>query len=239
MPKRLTVGCASSLSGASKMFLRQRRVWRVGRVDYHLRHPGRNAMESMKPGTWCFEVWNRAQHRFLNQVVRGRRAISSCTIHGATSKTVSQRLQWAEPATAALNWVDDFLKLRPKGVPVEDFVSTHATRTTQSNGTDETFHAGSRLPRGEKRCPKRCEGQETSGSPQLHFRNGPEWNIAPRHEEFRLLRLCRSSVSGEYNSECDGRWTSVVLVFRTSLKEGGQSQAASSMASSVTSRAYQ
>lgn len=76
--------------------------------------------------TWYFEVWNEPNIDFWGGIPR-QRSYFELYAHTANDlKSVNAKLRVGGPSTAAIAWIDDFLKFTSdKHVPV-DFISTHA-----------------------------------------------------------------------------------------------------------------
>src|SRR3954453_14509134 len=170
---------------------------------------------------WCFEVWNEPNIDFWNGVPRQKSYFELYDHTARAIKSVNQQLRVGGPATAAAEWVDDFLRHTSKEhVPV-DFVSTHgyADDTVENLfGTDEDIPMRDRVCR----AVAKVRGQiKSSGSPQLPL-FWTEWNV-PGMNQARDTSFVGPALANTVR-ECDGQvdmlsfWT-----FSDVFEEGGPS----------------
>ncbi len=124
---------------------------------------------------WYFEVWNEPNIDFWNGIPRQRSYFDLYAHTARALKSVSPQLRVGGPATAATEWIPDFLKYTAANhVPV-DFVSSHAyADDTVENlfGTDEN------IPMDERVCKavaKVHQQIKSSPAPDLPFFL-TEWN---------------------------------------------------------------
>src|SRR3954453_8848296 len=170
---------------------------------------------------WYFEVWNEPNIDFWNGVPRQKSYFELYDHTARAIKGVNQRLRVGGPATAAADWVADFLKHTAKEhVPV-DFVSTHgyADDTVENLfGTDEEIPMRDRVCR----AVGKVRGQiKNSSTPQLPL-FWTEWNV-PGMNEVRDTSFVGPALANTVR-ECDGQvemlsfWT-----FSDVFEEGGPS----------------
>ncbi len=168
---------------------------------------------------WYFEVWNEPNIDFWNGVPRQKSYFELYDHTARAIKSVSPRLRVGGPATAAADWVDDFLKHAAKErVPV-DFVSTHgyADDTVENLfGTNEDIPTRDRVCRAVAKVRTQIKA---SSSPQLPL-FWTEWNV-PGMKEARDTSFVGAALANTVR-ECDGQvdmlsfWT-----FSDVFEEGG------------------
>jgi xylan 1,4-beta-xylosidase len=168
---------------------------------------------------WYFEVWNEPNIDFWNGIPRQQSYFDLYAHTARALKGVSPRLRVGGPATAAADWIPDFLKFTSQNrVPV-DFVSTHAyADDTVENlfGTDEQIPMDDRVCR----AVEKVKGQiKSSPTPDLPFFL-TEWNtqgMMNSHDTIFMGPALANTVR-----ECDGMvnmmsfWT-----FSDVFEEGG------------------
>ena len=98
---------------------------------------------------WYFEVWNEPNIDFWNGIPR-QQSYFELYAHTARSlKSVSPRLRVGGPATAAAQWIPQFLAYAAKEhVPV-DFVSTHGYA---DDTVENLFHTDEVIPMDDRVC---------------------------------------------------------------------------------------
>lgn len=168
---------------------------------------------------WYFEVWNEPNIDFWGGIPRQRSYFELYDHTARDIKTVSPRLRIGGPATAAAQWVGDFLKhTTDNNVPV-DFISTHgyADDTVENMfGTNEDIPMDSRVCRAIAKV--RAE-MKAAGKPSLPL-FWTEWNV-PGMNESRDTTYVGAAVANTVR-QCDGMvdmmsfWT-----FSDVFEEGG------------------
>jgi len=169
--------------------------------------------------SWYFEVWNEPNIDFWNGIPRQESYFDLYAHTARTLKAVSPRLRVGGPATAAADWVSDFLKYtNEKHVPV-DFVSTHgyADDTVENLlGTHEDIPMDDRVCRAVTKVRSQIKA---SASPQLPLM-WTEWNVQGMSES-RDTTFVGPALANTIR-ECDGLvdmlsfWT-----FSDVFEEGG------------------
>src|SRR3954453_8640982 len=168
---------------------------------------------------WYFEVWNEPNIDFWNGVPRQKSYFELYDHTARTIKAVNERLRVGGPATAAADWVDDFLRHTSKEhVPV-DFVSTHgyADDTVENLfGTDEDIPMRDRVCR----AVAKVRGQmKSSGGPQLPLL-WTEWNV-PGMKEVRDTSFVGPALAYTIR-QCDGTVDALSFwTFSDVFEEGG------------------
>jgi xylan 1,4-beta-xylosidase len=98
---------------------------------------------------WYFEVWNEPNIDFWNGIPRQKSYFDLYAHTARALKSVSPELRVGGPATAAADWVGDFLKFAAENhVPV-DFVSTHAYA---DDSVENLFGTKEKIPMDERAC---------------------------------------------------------------------------------------
>jgi xylan 1,4-beta-xylosidase len=125
--------------------------------------------------SWYFEVWNEPNIDFWNGIPREQSYFDLYAHTVRALKSVSPRLRVGGPATAATDWIPDFLKYTSQNhVPV-DFVSTHAyADDTVENlfGTDEQIPMDERVCRAVAKVRNQIKSSATPDLPLFLT----EWN---------------------------------------------------------------
>ena len=126
--------------------------------------------------TWYFEVWNEPNIDFWGGIP-DQKSYFELYDHTVTAlKSVSPRIRVGGPATAAAEWVDDFLKhTADNNIPV-DFVSTHAYA---DDTVENLFHTNENIEMDDRVCRAvaKVRGQiKASTKPQLPLL-WTEWNV--------------------------------------------------------------
>jgi xylan 1,4-beta-xylosidase len=168
---------------------------------------------------WYFEVWNEPNIDFWNGVPREKSYFELYDHTARAIKAINGRLRVGGPATAAADWVDDFLKHTSKEhVPV-DFVSTHGYA---DDTVENLFGTSEDIPMRDRVCGAvaKVRGQiKASSSPQLPLL-WTEWNV-PGMKEARDTSFVGPALANTIR-ECDGQvnmlsfWT-----FSDVFEEGG------------------
>ena len=172
---------------------------------------------------WYFEVWNEPNIDFWGGVPSQRSYFDLYAHTARDLKGVSPRLRVGGPATAAAQWVDDFLRFTTKNnVPV-DFISTHgyADDTVENMfPADPTVPAD--LPMDQRVCRAiaMVRGQmKAAGKPAMPL-FWTEWNV-PGHDQSRDTTFVGAALANTVR-QCDGNvdmmsfWT-----FSDVFEEGG------------------
>ncbi len=98
---------------------------------------------------WYFEVWNEPNIDFWNGIPRLESYLDLYAHTARALKTVSPRLRVGGPATAAAQWVPEFLAYAAKGhVPV-DFISSHAYA---DDTVENLFHTDEKIVPNDRVC---------------------------------------------------------------------------------------
>ena len=125
--------------------------------------------------SWYFEVWNEPNIDFWNGIPREQSYFDLYAHTARTLKSVNPRLRVGGPATAASDWIPEFLKFTSANhVPV-DFVSTHAyADDTVENlfGTDEQIPMDERVCRAVAKVHNQIKSSATPDLPLFLT----EWN---------------------------------------------------------------
>jgi xylan 1,4-beta-xylosidase len=168
---------------------------------------------------WYFEVWNEPNIDFWNGIPREQSYFDLYDHTARALKSVNTRLRVGGPATAAAQWVGDFLKhTADSHVPV-DFVSTHAY-------ADDTalnlFGVNEDIPMDDRVClaVSKVHGEIMhSATPQVPLL-WTEWNVQGE-DEARDTPFVGAALANTIR-ECDGTvemmsfWT-----FSDVFEEGG------------------
>ncbi len=126
--------------------------------------------------TWYFEVWNEPNIDFWSGDPKQPTYFELYDHTARTLKSVSPRLRVGGPATAAADWVDDFLKhCAANHIPV-DFVSSHGYA---DDTVENLFHSKEEIPMDQRVCraiAKVHRQIEASAFPTLPLM-WTEWNV--------------------------------------------------------------
>ena len=168
---------------------------------------------------WYFEVWNEPNIDFWNGIPRQESYFELYDHTAHAFKSVSPRLRVGGPATAAAQWVDDFLKhAATRKVPV-DFVSSHGyADDTVANlfGTDEVIPEDDRVCRAISKVRGQIAASALPKTPLFWT----EWNVQGQNES-RDTTFVGPALANTIR-ECDGMvemmsfWT-----FSDVFEEGG------------------
>ena len=168
---------------------------------------------------WYFEVWNEPNIDFWNGIPRLESYLDLYAHTTRALKAVSPRLRVGGPATAAAQWVPEFLAYAAKEhVPV-DFVSSHAYA---DDTVENLFHTDEKIPYNGRVCRAvSAVRTEIDRSPLPHLPLfWTEWNVQGEHES-RDTPFVGPGVANTIR-ECDGKvdmlsfWT-----FSDVFEEGG------------------
>ena len=168
---------------------------------------------------WYFEVWNEPNIDFWNGIPREQSYFDLYAHTARALKAVSPRLRVGGPATAAAQWVDEFLKYAADNhVPV-DFVSSHgyADDTVENLfGTNEDISMDDRVCRAIAKVRKQIQESAMTKLPLFWT----EWNVQGENES-RDTAFVGTGLANTVR-ECDGLvdmmsfWT-----FSDVFEEGG------------------
>ncbi len=125
---------------------------------------------------WYFEVWNEPNIDFWDGIPREGSYFDLYAHTARALKSVNLRLRVGGPATAAADWISDFLRFTAANhVPV-DFVSTHAyADDTVENlfGTTEQIPMDERVCRAAEKVRNEIKSSATPDLPLFIT----EWNV--------------------------------------------------------------
>jgi xylan 1,4-beta-xylosidase len=168
---------------------------------------------------WYFEVWNEPNIDFWNGIPRQESYFELYDHTARDLKSVNARLRVGGPATAAAQWVTDFLKhTAGNHVPV-DFVSTHGYA---DDTAENLFGPNVDVPMDERVCKaiQKVRGEiQSSATPGLPL-FWTEWNV-PGMMEVRDTSYVGPALANTIRG-CDGMvdmmsfWT-----FSDVFEEGG------------------
>ena len=168
---------------------------------------------------WYFEMWNEPNIDFWNGIPRQESYFELYAHTARALKAVNPRLRIGGPATAAAQWVPEFLAYAAKEhVPV-DFVSTHAYA---DDTVQNLFHTGEQIPYDDRVC--RAIEHVRAQIDQSPLPHTPlfwtEWNVQGEHQS-RDTPFVGPAVANTIRA-CDGEvdmlsfWT-----FSDVFEEGG------------------
>jgi xylan 1,4-beta-xylosidase len=190
--------------------------------DDLIRHFGQHLVDRYgieEVSTWYFEVWNEPNIDFWGGIPRQKSYFELYDHTTKALKGVSPRIRVGGPATAAAQWVDDFLKhAADNNIPV-DFVSTHAYA---DDTVENLFHTNENIEMDDRVCRAvaRVRGQiKASAMPHLPLL-WTEWNVIGM-KEARDTPFVGPALAHTV-SQCDGMvnmmsfWT-----FSDVFEEGG------------------
>ena len=168
---------------------------------------------------WYFEVWNEPNIDFWNGIPRQESYFELYAHTARALKSVSPRLRVGGPATAAAQWVPQFLAYTSKEhVPV-DFVSTHGYA---DDTVENLFHTDEIIPMDDRVCRAVSSVRDQidhSPTPHLPL-YWTEWNVQGEKES-RDTPFVGTGLANTIR-ECDGKvdmmsfWT-----FSDVFEEGG------------------
>ncbi len=168
---------------------------------------------------WYFEVWNEPNIDFWNGIPRLESYLDLYDHTAKDLKAVNARLRVGGPATAAAQWVSDFLKhTAANHVPV-DFVSSHGYA---DDTAENLFGPNMDVPMDERVCKaiEKVRGEiKGSATPNLPL-FWTEWNV-PGMNEVRDTAYVGPALANTIRG-CDGMvdmmsfWT-----FSDVFEEGG------------------
>jgi xylan 1,4-beta-xylosidase len=171
---------------------------------------------------WYFEMWNEPNIDFWNGIPRQESYFELYDHTARDLKSVSPRLRIGGPATAAAQWVGDFLKhAADTGTPV-DFVSSHGyADDTVKNlfGTNEDIPADDRVCLAIAKVRGEIKQSSMPNTPLFWT----EWNVQGLNES-RDTPFVGSALANTIR-ECDGTvdmmsfWT-----FSDVFEEGGPAE---------------
>ncbi len=168
---------------------------------------------------WYFEVWNEPNIDFWNGIPRQESYFELYAHTARALKAVSPRLRVGGPATAAAQWVPEFLAYAAKnGVPV-DFVSSHGYA---DDTVENLFHTNETIPKDDRVCRAIAmvrDEIDRSAMPHTPL-FWTEWNVQGENQS-RDTPFVGPGVANTIR-ECDGKidmmsfWT-----FSDVFEEGG------------------
>ena len=168
---------------------------------------------------WYFEVWNEPNIDFWNGIPRQQSYFDLYDHTARALKSVSPRIRVGGPATAAAQWVGDFLKHTDAANSPVDFVSSHGyADDTAENlfGTDEKIPMDQRVCRaiGKVRNEMKVAGKENI---PLFW---TEWNV-PGMNALRDTTFVGPALANTVR-QCDGLATTMSFwTFSDVFEEGG------------------
>jgi xylan 1,4-beta-xylosidase len=151
--------------------------------------------------TWYFEVWNEPNIDFWNGIPRQESYFDLYAHTARDLKGVSSRLRVGGPATAAAQWVTDFLKYTAENKVPVDFVSTHgyADDTVENLfGTHEDIPMDDRVCRAVAKVRGEIKASASPGLPLFWT----EWNVQGENES-RDTTFVGPALANTVR-ECDG-----------------------------------
>jgi xylan 1,4-beta-xylosidase len=98
---------------------------------------------------WYFEMWNEPNIDFWNGIPRQESYFELYAHTARALKAVSSRLRIGGPATAAAQWVPEFLAYAAKEHLPVDFVSSHAYA---DDTVENLFHTNEAIPMDDRVC---------------------------------------------------------------------------------------
>jgi xylan 1,4-beta-xylosidase len=130
---------------------------------------------------WYFEVWNEPNIDFWNGIPRDKSYYELYEHTARALKGVDSRLRVGGPATAAADWVPEFLRYaKSHGAPV-DFISTHgyADDTVENLfGTNEDIPMDDRVCRAVAKVRREIQASHLPNLPLFWT----EWNVQGMNE---------------------------------------------------------
>jgi xylan 1,4-beta-xylosidase len=168
---------------------------------------------------WYFEVWNEPNIDFWNGIPR-QESYFELYAHTARSlKAVSPRLRVGGPATAAAEWVADFIKYNADHQVPVDFVSSHGYA---DDTVENLFHTREEIPMDDRVCraiAKVHREIQASPMPKLPLL-WTEWNVQGMKES-RDTTFVGPALANTIR-ECDGDVTFMSFwTFSDVFEEGG------------------
>jgi xylan 1,4-beta-xylosidase len=168
---------------------------------------------------WYFEVWNEPNIDFWGGIPRQRSYFELYEHTAKALKSVNPRIRVGGPATAAAQWVGEFLKFTEKVNAPVDFVSTHgyADDTVENMfGTDEVISMEQRVCRA---IAKVRGEMKAAGKPEMPL-FWTEWNV-PGMNEVRDTTFVGPALANTVR-QCDGQVTMMSFwTFSDVFEEGG------------------
>jgi xylan 1,4-beta-xylosidase len=153
---------------------------------------------------WYFEVWNEPNIDFWTGEPKQATYFELYDHTARALKSVSPRLRVGGPATAAADWVDDFLKhTSAQKVPV-DFVSSHGYA---DDTVEHLLHSSENIPVDQRVCRAigKVRGQiRASATPDLPL-FWTEWNVPSFGEKYHARDTTYVGAAlAETVRQCDG-----------------------------------
>jgi xylan 1,4-beta-xylosidase len=168
---------------------------------------------------WYFEVWNEPNIDFWNGIPRERSYFELYDHTARALKSVSPRLRVGGPATAAAQWVPEFLKHAAENhVPV-DFISSHAYA---DDTVEDLFGVSRDIPMDDRVCLA-----VTKVRNQIQFSPMPtlpllwtEWNVQGMNQARDTTFV--GPALAKTISDCDGKADAMSFwTFSDVFEEGG------------------
>ena len=156
----------------------------MDRWDDLIRHFAQHLVERYGIGEvsqWYFEVWNEPNIDFWGGIPRQKSYFDLYAHTARALKSVSPRLRVGGPATAAADWVSDFLNFTAQNHLPVDFVSTHAYA---DDTVENLFGTSEDIPMDERACRAFAKVQSeiaASATPHLPLFI-TEWNVQGEKE---------------------------------------------------------
>ncbi len=153
---------------------------------------------------WYFEVWNEPNIDFWSGEPKQATYFELYDHTARTLKSVNARLRVGGPATAAADWVPDFLAhVSRESVPV-DFVSTHGYA---DDTVENLFHRSEDVPLDERVCRAigKVRGEiRASALPALPLM-WTEWNVPSFGDQYKARDTTYVGAAlAEDIRQCDG-----------------------------------
>jgi xylan 1,4-beta-xylosidase len=168
---------------------------------------------------WYFEVWNEPNIDFWGGIPRQRSYFDLYDHTARALKSVSPRIRVGGPATAAAQWVGDFLRHTDSAKSPVDFVSSHgyADDTVENLfGTDESIPMDQRVCRA---IGKVRNEMNAAGKPDMPL-FWTEWNV-PGMNGLRDTTFVGPALANTIR-QCDGLGTAMSFwTFSDVFEEGG------------------
>ena len=125
---------------------------------------------------WYFEVWNEPNIDFWGGVPRPKSYFELYAHTARDLKAVSPRLRVGGPATAAADWVTDFLRFAVENRVSVDFVSTHGYA---DDTVEDLFGTHEEIPMDDRVCRAiaKVRGEIKSSSMPTLPLFWSEWNV--------------------------------------------------------------
>jgi xylan 1,4-beta-xylosidase len=174
--------------------------------DDLIQHFGRHLVERYgieEVSKWYFEVWNEPNIDFWAGEPKQATYFELYDHTARALKSVDPRLRVGGPATAAADWVDDFIAHCAKeNIPV-DFISTHGYA---DDTVDNLFHTHEDVALDERVCRaiKKVDAQiASSARPKLPLM-WTEWNVPSFGDSMARDTVYVGAALADDIRQCDG-----------------------------------